>query len=276
MLCTLLLPTPILAWQPVDLYPREAIGEISKPEAIQRGCVLLEQVLQKSFANQQPATTDRAAVLHIDLRDDWHGVTSEHIPPWPPTDQRLQLRFSPHSIHGEIEFANGPLANEIWGVEGKRQGSWGYDVWQSFTRDASGAKTSGEEQEKAFIINAYRTMFELPQIVAAASHAAVITATESETQSIECIFATWDSARAQMENDQFLIWVDTRTQRIKAAHYTLRALAPDARAELNFISFSEDARGVFPTQIECVLQVHNRRYTHRITVEDYHWEIAKK
>ena len=276
MLCTLLLPSATLAWQPIDLYPHDQLRVVNAAEPTQRGRTLVKEVQQKMYAYQREDATDVAALLHVELRDDWHGEKNEHIPPWPPTGQRLELRFSPRSIYGEIEFSNGSLASVIWGIEGKRQGSWGCDIWQCFERDSKGVTVSDEDQDKAFLVNAYSTIFELPHIIAKAPFITVITQGQHSAQeNIECVFATWQSAKPQMENEQFLVWIDPRSRRIKKAHYTLRALAPDASAELSFISFAEDARGIFPTQIECVLRVNNQRYTHRIFVEQYRWEKAQ-
>lgn len=179
--CTLLLPSATLAWQPIDLYPHDQLCAVNAVDPTQRGRALIKEVQQKMCAYQRE-DTPAAALLHVELRDDWHGEKNEHIPPWPPAGQRMELRFLPSSMHGEIEFSNGSLASVIWGIEGKRQGSWGCDIWQCFERDAKGVRVSDEDQEKAFLVNVYRTIFELPHIIATAPFITVITQGQHSAQ----------------------------------------------------------------------------------------------
>ncbi|RMG18252.1 MAG: hypothetical protein D6731_02625 [Planctomycetota bacterium] len=193
-----------------DLRPAELRAHGISAARARRGRALLRACAERHGGLERWRSHRGAEILFVDR---WNGLLGSLLCPWPARRQTVRLRLRLGSEAAACRFEDGPAAGRGWRVD---------EAGRTFLRDAQGRERPVDLPEARFILRAYRFFFELPYVLLDAPVVAWAGRTRLDDRPVDLVFVTWDRPAPHRAHDQYLLWIDARDRRLRAAQYTIR------------------------------------------------------
>ena len=106
-----------------------------------------------------------------------------------------------------------------------------------------------QDQTSQFLIRTWSWLFELPFRITKAPLIARMADGVFQNKTYTRVFVTWNKFEAHLEADQYVLWIDQETNRLKIAEYTVREQMRSLRGTAYFDDYRENQGLLFPYQI---------------------------
>ena len=234
-----------------------------------------KQILKESWKAQGMDKLQQFQTYEVVGKDHWKGLTGKTANPWPANNALTQLRYAIGTFDGQMEI-----------LEGKKKGwSAGLQSWQYYEFSKGQTPSFDVKKDKAisFIIPAYQYFFELIGRLKNAPIVAYMGQRQFNGQDYDLVFTSWESDAPNEKNDQYVLYVNTKTKLIDYASYTLRDnYLPAPKGLYGTIHFKDfrDIEGIkIPFQQTVFTKdpkTKEEKYLHKLTVNDFRFDSFDK
>lgn len=215
--------------------------------------------LDRAFAAQGESRLQGKRALRIVLRDKWNDEASRVVAsPWDEDAQQVQVDVELDTENVKLTFLEGENTGEVWGLQ----------QWVTYRKLASG------EEEWDSVENPDETLwFWLPRFaffalpvrdLREAPHVQFAGVQNRGFRDHAVVYAAW-SEEPTDEAEQYVIWIDHETERIRFIDHTLRTVGSSLTTTLAFADYEPVEGFSLPRTISELGS--NGRAIHRISVE---------
>jgi len=228
---------------PVDLRTDYAKKEGKSLLAQQKGKELLERSLKKLDPMSKWQEL-REQKLQISFQHFWYlKMLPMFLTPVEKSGQKVSLQLKPADENNIC----------MTFLDGQRKGtSWGLEENKAYTIDKKGKLVWKNDWSIEFNLPGYRFFFFLPFFLQEAELITYAGEKKLRNQPYDLIYATWGKWAPHKTTDQYLIWINRRTETIDYVQCTSRDTYGRAAVALHL----SDYRQVFGIELPFSLRVH--------------------
>ncbi|MEO1270029.1 MAG: hypothetical protein AAFX99_18230 [Myxococcota bacterium] len=212
-----------------DLRPDELRRSGVTPEAEAKGRALLERMTE---AHGGMATWRGHKTMEVELTDTWFkAVERLAVMPWPESGQSLKLTMLLGQDISRLEFSDGPLKGESWGVQ----------HWAPYRVKAGETQPlfPQEDWEVTFWVPTVAYFMEAPFRLGEANVVAYVGERTIGGEVFEGVFLSWGSDAPQDKVDQYIAWIGRDSGRLTYLEYTVRDILPSITAVMHYRDYKE-------------------------------------
>jgi hypothetical protein len=148
--------------------------------------------------------------------DTWKGLLGRMGQIWPELKSELDFKYQIGTFDGQVTFKDGEEKGNIAGLQ-----NWNfYEIINSDTTFKD--KNHKKNQRKVFGLAAFQYFTEMIDRIKDAPIISYAGEDEIRGQKYDLVFCTWESAEPHMEHDQYLAWINKKTELIDFTQYTIR------------------------------------------------------
>lgn len=238
-----------------DIRPDTLLEEHANASTQERkGRQLLAQAAQAHGAG----AWSEVQTYSMDVHDSWKGM-ARMFNPWPAKDVHVRLSYRPNSFDGRATFLKGDLKGTTWGLQS----------WKTYTQQGTKPAAFASNDDAAFILPAIQY---LTEFVFRDHSAQLVRYAGPQTLAgvrYERVFVTWNSLDPSTEVDQYIAYINPKTNKMEKIFYTVRDSMRMATGVIHF----EDVRDVngvsmsFKQSITLGIEDDPNDYAHRITLK---------
>lgn len=172
-----------------------------------------KSILKNTWDKHGFSNLSNHKVYSLIADDTWKGIMGRMGKPWPEAKSKLKLKFAINTFDSKVEFMNGKKENTSAGLQ-----SWNY------YEQTAGENIEFTDYNKriAFGLSAYQYFFEMLDRLKRAPIISYAGEKKFNDLEYDLIFVTWKEAEPHMEHDQYLLWINKKTQLLEYAVYSLR------------------------------------------------------
>lgn len=149
----------------------------------------------------------------VNFTEEFYGFVGQQNNPFKNEKTSLTLSYINNSNNGQIEILSGRENGTIWGI----QDNQAYTIYDDVLK-----KTV--DQDLRYWVPAYQFFIEFPKRIQKATAVSYVGKDTINGVICEGVLASWNTIKPQRDIDQYLIWIDSETKRIKKLDYTKRAV----------------------------------------------------
>ena len=196
-----------------DLRPETMVNDELAPQAEQVG----RAWLSKAVAAQGGTALTTKQTLSLWVRDDWPSTMMRWMAmPWETNKQLLRLDIALGTDNGRLTFLEGEQTDAGWGLQN----------WVTYDFD----KTKVPRFDNPDAVDGTTkfwipTLAYFPLLAWRIQEADVVRFIGTEhigDRELAKVFASWGQAAPQDTVDQYIVWIDTSTNLIAGAQFTVR------------------------------------------------------
>lgn len=221
----------------------------------EKGQALLEAAAQASGATAYAEVQGSTATMH----DVWPKPYSLFAP-WPEAEQSFVMKSVHPSFDTQVLFLDGKAAGQTWGITD----------WKTWEKTEEGEASWSKNKDAQFILPTMHYFMEFPFRMLEAPVVRYAGVEDIDGVSYERVFVTWESVEPNAEYDQYVIYIDPKTERIAKAYYTVRDAGRVIAGTMHF----QDMREVDGVWFSYEMVVTGKPqdplddYMHRVVVEE--------
>lgn len=253
----------------VDLLPRSLQGDTQAVESEAKG----KAVMQKAWLAHGVDSLNTHEVYQFTAVDHWKGMMAGMGKLWPQKKTALTLKYAPNTFDAQVEFLDGATKGLIAGLQ-----SWNY--YEKQPGGDINFKVAPNDRYR-FGMAAFQYFTEM---VGRLSHAQLIRYAGEETfngENYHLVFVTWGSLEGNKDHDQYLLYINQRTNMLEYATYTIRdnyLKMPGSGMFYGTMGFNDyrDVQGYkVPFEQNVFLfgpKENNENYLHRLTLSSFSFD----
>ncbi len=192
------------------------------------------------------------------LTDKWFGLFGKMLKPWKSNPQKLKHQILLDTDISRVEFLDGKLAGDIWGIQ----------YWHTYTQKKGQQPIFKKDKNIYFVLPTVAYFFELPFRLREADIITYAGKTTLKGQNYELVYATWQEEKPNKQMDQYLVYINTDTKLIDWVEYTVRDKA-------NFITGSvhyTDYRAVNDIQVSFTQNIYSGKPKKQKKLHQFRYE----
>lgn len=191
----------------VDLRPDDRTA-LTAPDSEAKGRALLEEAASAS-GEAAWRSHELSEVLMTDVWDLPLGA--EHaMMPW--DGERLAFRYAHGAYDGHFVYLEGDQKGETIGLQ----------AGATYRRAPGGEPVFEDDFMTAFFVGAFAYLNELPFRIGRATVVRALDDGTFQGKRYHRVFASWNTDEVQDDVDQYVVWIDPDTSRVRLVEYTLR------------------------------------------------------
>ncbi|MFK7847299.1 MAG: hypothetical protein AB8G77_18535 [Rhodothermales bacterium] len=204
--------------------------------------------------------------------DHWRGLMGKMGKVWPESRSEIELKYAINTFDSQVTFLNGKEEGLMAGLQS----------WQYYEQEAGGIVDFKDKADKKirFGLSAFQYFFELGDRLKQAPIITAIGQKEREDILYDQVFITWEKTDAHMEHDQYVVWINTQSNLIEYAEFTIRDTylkVPGYKKFYGSIRFSDfkEINGIkipFTQHIFLNSPKKDRKYLHKLTVSTFNFD----
>ncbi|MEO9513616.1 MAG: hypothetical protein ABJN84_03340 [Flavobacteriaceae bacterium] len=238
-----------------------------------------KQILNAVWKQQGYDKLDQSTVYSFEARDKWKGMLGKIGQIWPEMTMDLEAKYLTGTFDGQIKYLNGREKGNVIGLQ-----DWNY-------YEISNGKTTfldkdhRKNRRKVFGIAAFQYFTEMVSRLRTAPIISYAGEKDFRGQSYHLVFCTWESTKAHKEHDQYLVWINKKTNTMDIVQYTLRdnyLKMPGAQMMGGAIEFSnlKSVDGVMIPFTQYMYAIKPRkktkRYLHKLELSSFSFDAFDK
>lgn len=173
-------------------------------------------ILNSVWKQQGYDKLDQSTVYSFKAEDEWKGMLGKMGQIWPEMTINLEAKYLTGTFDGQIKYLDGREKGKVIGLQ-----DWNYyEVTDGKTTFSD--KDDRKNRREVFGIAAFQYFTE---IVSRLKSAPIVSYAGEKTfrgQSYNLVFCTWETIKAHKEHDQYLVWVNKKTNVVDIIQYSLR------------------------------------------------------
>ncbi len=215
--------------------------------------------LDRAYRAQGESALDGKHALRMVFRDQWNDAATRVVAsPWDEDEQQVQVDIEIETENVKLTFLEGEVAGDVWGLQ----------QWVTYRTLAS-----GEEKWDALDNPDNTLWFWLPRFaffalpVRELRNAPTVQFAGIQNRGFRdhaVVYATW-SDEPHDDSEQYAVWIDAETERIRFVDQTLRAVGGSLTTTVAFENYEDTEGFLVPRRISEL--GNDGRAVHRIDVE---------
>jgi hypothetical protein len=197
----------------------------------------------------------------ITYTDSWPvGWLRALFHPWPSHEGKIRQQFPLADLYSsQVEFLDGVRKGEIWGMENK----------QTFVI-REGEKSFRKHNNTAFYLPTYQYFAQMPYWLQDVPLVEYAGERETNGQTYDLIFGSWDQLGPQQEVDQYLYWINQETKLLERVEYTIREQFGGAHGVNTFSDFRA-VDGLVVPFLQTITSAEDERIVHQLQLHEFAW-----
>jgi len=187
-------------------------------------------LLQNIHAGQNPTAWEDIEVYELTLEDEFFGLQGSLAKPFPEKKVSMQAVYAPGTYDGKLTFNEGKFKGKTWGIQS----------WKTYTQDDGSQAVFDKSKKITFWVPTYQYFIELPSRIQAANVISYAGEKSFKGQDYDLVYATWKMQEPQKDIDQYMIWINKKTNTVDLVEFTIR----DQLGFLTGTAFYEDLKDV--------------------------------
>lgn len=228
-----------------------------------------KSLLTAAWKAQGMDNLNQYTTYSVVAEDHWRGLMGKVGKVWPESRSNLELKYGIGTFDSQVTF-----------LDGKKEGlTAGLQSWQYYEKETEGVVDFKDKANKRtrFGLAAFQYFFELGDRLKKAPIIVSIGQKERNGIVYEQVFVTWEKTDAHVEHDQYIVWINTQTNLIEYAEYTIRETylkLPGYKKFYGSIRYS-DFREIEGIKIPFIQHIFinspkkDRKYLHKLTVSSF-------
>lgn len=209
-------------YNPADIKPAY-LGDILSEKDIVKGQTLMQE-MQAAYGGMDKWTAYKTASFsqEADWYEDKLGMSG-----WGISPQLFEMTSNLGTDESELTLMNGDNKGQTWGIQD----------WKTYQKKHNGEKDfleNGTYESKLVFKNYW---FQFPFRISEAPIVAYAGESTVEGETYDLLYATWGSATANREYDQYVLYLDQETRLVEWLHFTIRDKAKFANSSTHFTDF---------------------------------------
>lgn len=194
----------------VDLLPATLKGDKQAAQNEKKGKALL----QKAWKAHGVDSMNAHQVYQFTAVDTWKGMMGGMAKLWPQEVSKLSIKYVPNTFDAQLTFLDGKTKGQVVGMQ-----SWNY-----YEKPVGGKINFDVEDNGRHIFGmaAFQYFTELAGRLSGAELIRYIGETTFKEKAYHQIFATWGSLEGNAEHDQYIIYLNQKTNLVDYVSYTIR------------------------------------------------------
>ncbi|WP_394747435.1 hypothetical protein [Spongiimicrobium salis] len=163
-------------------------------------------------------------------------------------ENKITFHFDviPGTFTSRLTIASGEWKDQIWGIQ-----SWHTYKGSRATKPIFHVENDSDIE---FGLPTYQYFIEVPKRILEADIISYAGERSLKGNTYDLVYATWGAAAPQKDVDQYILWVDRKTKRLRYLHYTVRDKMPSAQASRKYDTYIEKGNVLFPQKMTSVLK----------------------
>jgi len=221
-----LIPLILSSCGPADIRNRQVREHGETQASFDRGRELLLQAAERhGLAAWKAFKTARFVSV-----DEWAGFAGRFTGWWPVQEQRFRFDTLLGTFTSRVELLDGPGVGEVMGVQS----------WKGYGASHAGARVeSAEDGLRSFYLPTLQYFAELPFRILSAQYITYGGERELDGSTYQLIYASWGSLEANLEHDQYELWINEETLLVEKCFYTVRGAFSGAVGTIHFDDYRE-------------------------------------
>ena len=231
----------------------------------EKGRQLLEASVRAMGYDQLRTIETYQADAVFDWRFPWGAMPMNPLPG--AKNKKVRFRFLPNSFDGQVEY-----------LEGRKQGdTYGLQSW-TYYQQQDGQYEESRSPRREWALATYHYLLEGPLRLLNADIIRYAGQDEYNGTTYDLVFATWESAEAHKEHDQWLLYLHPETKVVDLANVTIREYFlpfPRSLAEGTVLYQREEHQsGIhFPTKMTIQLMTPKPEKKHVYTLQMSNYQV---
>lgn len=238
--------------RPEDLREQTKISELSS----NKGRAILERMEQAHGTRQAWMAHGSVEVV---LEDDWPNLLERNVAmPWSQNPSQLRMTMMLGQDNARIEFLNGEDKGHAWGLQ----------QWATYLVEPGGLPKFKAHEDAWFYVPTLAYFFEAPMRLSEAQFVAYGGTRTLNKKTYELVYLTWGSVEPRDDIDQYVAWIDPKTQQLAMLEFTVRDLFGFITAAAVYEGWHEVQGVMVPKRITIVAGVDDQGdVTHRMDIK---------
>ncbi len=196
--------------------------------------------------------------MEIVLTDEWPSLMWRVMAaPWPQNPQKMRLMTPLGTDDGRLEFVGGDWSGRAWGLQ----------HWAPYEVSADGDDIEFVDSDDiTFWIPTIKYFTEFPFRIRDADVVFHIGERERDGRMHDLVFATWNQAAPQDQVDQYILWIERKSQRLELLQYTVRDMMKSVVGTMVFADFRTRAGILVPHRMTVVDSPENDEVMHEFVI----------
>ena len=193
------------------------MADISQPlyEKNESSALIAHQKLQHVVERQGFNVMAEEGVYQLKLTDHWPGLIGQIAKLWPDQRSTLSAQYNFNTFDGRIRFEDGKSKGETIGLQ-----SWHY-YERINPLDVIKINETNDLNKQAFGLVVLHYFIELPFRLLNAPYKRYYGQRIKNGITYDILFISWEDGKVSSQYDQYILWINTKTQLIDYCVYTL-------------------------------------------------------
>jgi hypothetical protein len=213
-----------------DLRPKAIKTNPDSKELEAKGKALL----QTAYKAHGVENLLKHEVYQFTATDDWKGLMGGMGKLWPQKNTNMTFKFATNTFDSQVKFNDGKTTDHIVGIQS----------WQYYEKDESGTFNFAVKKNDRHVFGLAAFQY-FTELVGRMPNAEIIRAAgQKEVNGVtyDLVYVTWKTEVANIEVDQYILYINKATSILEYATYTIRdnyLKMPGSSAFYGTIRFSD-------------------------------------
>lgn len=194
---------------------------------------------------------DSILTYQVIFEEESFGFFGKKSTPYKELNMEFNLNFIPKSLTGIMEIKSGKEKGDIWGMQNGKT-----------YQQENGNYMLKQNDAYQFSMRSFQYFIEFPYRIIDAEVVDYIGTKIIEGKSVEGVLVSWKSLEPQKDIDQFVIWLDQKTNLIVEVEYTVRDKFKFAQGTAEFKEYKEFNGLILPSIIASRSNIKKNGYLH--------------
>jgi len=214
-------------------------------------------LLQNIHEGQRPRAWSDIEVYEVNLTDEFFGLMGSAFP---EKKASMQAFFAPNSYDGKLTFNEGKLKGKTWGIQS----------WQTYTQEADNQPVFDKNKKIAFWVPTYQYFIELPARIQRADVISYAGEKSYKGKNYDLVYATWKTQAPQKDIDQYMIWINKKTNTVDLVEFTIRDQMNFLKGTAIYEDLHEAGDGVvLPKRISIKTKKDDKKMLHQMNLSGF-------
>lgn len=205
------------------------------------------------------AKWDEVETYQVTFEDEFYGFLGKKSHPYGQANNKFQLNYIPNTYDGQMTFLNGKFKDQTWGIQS----------WKTYKVLNSETPVFKKDKDITFWLPTYQYFIEFPKRILSADAVNYAGTSTIEGELCEGVLVSWKTTAPQKNIDQYLIWINQKTNRIEKLEYTVR----DQYKFLTGAAYFEDYKDydglVLPSRMPVETNLKKKGLLHEMRILDF-------
>lgn len=201
---------------------------------------------------------DSIETYQVAFEEESFGFFGKKSTPFKELAMEFNLNYIPKTSTGLMEIKSGKEKGEIWGIQDGK----------TYQRKKENFILK-ENSAYKFSINTFQYFIEFSNRITEGNIIDYIGTKVIHGKTTEGVIVSWKKLEPQKNIDQFVIWLDTKTNLIVEIEYTVREKFKFAQGTAEFKEYREFNGFLLPTKIASRSNIKKKGYLHVKKITDF-------